>query len=279
MAPPDLMMLMRKLLVPCLLFLFIGLAACGDGGTEPTRIRLATTTSTENSGLLAVILPPFEERENVLVERLAVGTGAALKLGENGDADVLLVHAREREDAFVEQGHGVDRRDIMWNDFVILGPPADPAGISGLKDAGAALAVIGAVKAPFVSRADDSGTHTRELSLWKSSGGRPSWDDYLEAGQGMGPCLNMAHEKQAYVLADRGTFLAYTKQIDLVVLVEGDPGLRNPYGAILVNPEKHPHVKFEAAKKLLDYLISPEGQQRIGDFRKEGEVLFHPNQE
>lgn len=266
---------MRTLVILSLTLAVAGLVACGDR----TSIRLATTTSTENSGLLADLLPAFEAKEGIQVETIAVGTGAALKLGMNGDADILLVHARTREDEFVAEGYGVDRRDIMWNDFVIAGPPSDPAGVRGQIDATAALKRIAQAEAVFVSRGDDSGTHTRERALWKAAGGRPEWDDYVEAGQGMGACLNIADEKQGYVLTDRGTFLAYGKKVDLVVAVEGDTGLRNPYGAILVNPDKHPHVKAEAARKLLEYLTSAEGQKRIGDFRKDGKILFHPNTE
>jgi len=263
----------------CLL-LFLGLAllapvGCGGKG-EPTRLRLATTTSTENSGLLDWLLPPFEERENVRIERIAVGTGQALALGERGDADVVLVHARTREDEFVAQGFGVDRRDVMWNDFLIVGPAGDPAGVRGMQDAAAALQKIAAAKARFVSRGDDSGTHIREKNLWKAGGGRPEWDDYILAGQGMGPCLTIADEKQAYVLTDRGTYIAYGRKVDLEALVEGDTALRNPYGVILVNPERHPDVKAAIGRKLIDYLTSPEGQKRIADYRKEGQVLFHP---
>ena len=267
---------MRTLTCLCLTLAVTAFAACGDAEPDPVRLRLATTTSTENSGLLAEILPPFEAKERIDVERIAVGTGAALKLGMNGDADILLVHARAREDKFVAEGYGIDRRDIMWNDFVILGPPEDPAGVRGMTEAPAALRKIADAQAVFVSRGDDSGTHTREKALWAKAGGRTDWEDYLSAGRGMGACLNMAHEKKGYVLADRGTFLAYAKKIELDVLVEGDAGLRNPYGAMLVNPEKHPHVKVEAARKLLEYLTSVEGQKRIGDFRKEGKILFHP---
>lgn len=263
-------------LLPVLLLPLAYLVGCGNGPGEPTRLRLATTTSTENSGLLAWLLPPFEEAANVRVETIAVGTGKALKLGERGDADVVLVHARAREDAFVEAGFGVDRRDVMWNDFVILGPPDDPAGVRGMQDAAAALAKIGAAGARFVSRGDDSGTHIREKALWERAGGRPDWEGYWATGQGMGPTLTVADEKQTYVLADRGTYLAYGRKVDLDVLVEGDPALRNPYGVIRVNPARHPHVAAEAARKLVDYLTSPEGQARIEAFRKEGEVLFHP---
>jgi len=253
------------------------LASCGDGATAPTRLRLATTTSTENTGLLAWLLPPFEEAENVRVETIAVGTGKALALGERGDADVLLVHARSREDAFVAAGHGVDRRDVMWNDFVLLGPPDDPVRVKGTVDAAAALRKIGEARARFVSRGDDSGTHIRERSLWEAAGGRPDWEAYWETGQGMGATLTIADEKHGYVLADRGTVLAFGRKIDLVVLVESDPELRNPYGVIRVNPDRHAHVEAQAARQLLDYLTSPAGQARIAAFRKDGKVLFHPN--
>lgn len=254
--------------------LALALAACGDGPTTGTRVRLATTTSTENSGLLQELLPPFEEASGYRVEVVAVGTGKALALGKRGDADILLVHARTREDAFVAAGHGVDRRDVFWNDFVILGPKSDPAGVRGWIDAVQALHAIAGAGAGFVSRGDDSGTHTRERELW---GTRPEWPGYMEAGQGMGPCLTIADEKAAYVLADRGTYLARRKKLDLEVLIEGDPRLHNPYGAILVNPARHPHVNAVGARKLLDYLVSPEGQKRVRDFRVAGEVLFHPD--
>ncbi|MFQ5670143.1 MAG: substrate-binding domain-containing protein [Acidobacteriota bacterium] len=252
--------------------------ACSlPGARAPARVRLATTTSTDHSGLLEAILPPFEERQGIEVQVLAVGTGQALALGERGEVDLLLVHARQREDAFMAGGHGSERRDIMWNDFVILGPPADPAGVRHKKDAAAALARIASTSSPFISRGDDSGTHIRERSLWKKAGGVPEGKDfYTEAGQGMGNCLILADEKRAYVLSDRGTYLAFAARVDLEVLVEGDPGLLNPYGAILVNPARHPHVHAAAARRLLDYLTSPEGQRRIGAFRVGGEMLFHP---
>jgi tungstate transport system substrate-binding protein len=262
-----------------ILCLIVALAsACTDSKPEPVTLRLATTTSTYNSGLLDDLLPPFEEREGVEIQVVAVGTGKALALGERGDADVVLVHARQREDAFIEAGHGIDRRDIMWNDFVVAGPAADPAGVRGLRDVAEAFRRIQAKQALFVSRGDDSGTHTRERAIWKKAGKEPprGEDHYLEAGQGMGRCLTIASEKQAYVLTDRGTFLAYRSKLELEVLVEGDPFLRNPYGAMIVNPARHPHVKADAARKLLDYLTSDEGQQRIGAFRAHGQLLFHP---
>ena len=265
--------------VACSLLLLIAgvgmVVGCG-GQDAPRRIRLATTTSTENSGLLRTLLPRFEAEYGAKVDVIAVGTGHALKLGRQGEADILLVHARKREDAFVAEGHGIDRRDVMWNDFVILGPSEDPAGIAAAPDAATALQQIAKAGALFVSRGDDSGTHSRERSLWEAGGGQPTWDGYLSAGQGMGPCLTMADEKHAYVLADRGTYLAYRGRLDLAVLTEGDASLRNPYGAMLVNPARHPHVHAKGARALLDFLTSPAGQEAIGAFRVDGQVLFHP---
>jgi tungstate transport system substrate-binding protein len=252
------------------------LVAAGCGGeTETPRVRLATTTSTYDSGLLEVLLPPFEQRHGIKVDCIAVGTGRALALAQRGDADLILVHARSREDAFVEEGWGIDRRDIMWNDFVIAGPPVDPAKVGEATNVSDALKRIAAAKAKFISRGDDSGTHTRERNLWKAAAITPDWPGYKEAGQGMGTCLNIADELRAYVLTDRGTLLAYGRRIDLVVLVESDLALRNPYGAILVNPAKHPHVNADGARKLLDYLTSPEGRAKIDAFRVAGDALFH----
>jgi tungstate transport system substrate-binding protein len=260
-----------------LLFALATAIVAGCGSSEEVRpVILATTTSTDNSGLLAEILPPFEEKEGVRVKVLAVGTGEALAYGRRGDADLLLVHARSREDEFVANGWGIDRRDIMWNDFVIAGPGEDPAGISDAPDAAEAFRRIAAAEATFISRGDDSGTHTRERILWKAAGIEPGWDGYKDAGQGMGACLTLADELGAYVLTDRGTFLAYGGKVHIAILFEGDPALRNPYGAILVNPEKHPDVNVAGARKLLDYLTSKEGQERIGAFRVNGKQLFHP---
>jgi tungstate transport system substrate-binding protein len=250
----------------------------GCGGPEtPARIRLATTTSTDDSGLLQDLLPPFEKKEGVQVVVNAVGTGQALAIAKRGDADILLVHARSREDEFVAEGWGIDRRDVMWNDFLIAGPAEDPAGLGEAADAADAMKRLAAAKAKFVSRGDDSGTHTRERSLWKAAGVTPDWPEYKEAGQGMGSCLTIADESLAYVLTDRGTFLAFGDRVDLVPVFEGDPALRNPYGAILVNPAKHPGVNVDGARKLLDYLTSPEGQRRIADFRVNGKQLFFPH--
>lgn len=239
------------------------------------HLRLATTTSTENSGLLAELLPPFEQANDCKVDVIAVGTGKAIKLGETGDVDVILVHARSKEDAFVAGGFGVDRRDVMYNDFVILGPKADPAGVAGTKDAAAAMKKIAAAKATFVSRGDDSGTHTREKKLWKAANTTPAGDWYLEAGRGMGEVITMATERQGYTLSDRGTWLAYKTKSNLKIAVEGDANMFNPYGVIMVNPAKHPHVKVELAKKFIDFLTSKEARTLITGYKRGGEQLFY----
>jgi tungstate transport system substrate-binding protein len=243
---------------------------------------LATTTSTENSGLLEFILPEFEEETGITVEVVAVGTGQALALGESADADVLLVHARSLEDAFMEAGHGSRREDVMYNDFVILGPPEDPAGIEGMDDAAAAFAAIAEAEAPIVSRGDDSGTHTKELSIWEAAGIEPEGDWYISAGQGMGAVLTMADEEQAYTLSDRATYLARTLEgTELVILVEGDPVLFNPYGVIAVNPDKGDHIKAEAGTQFIDWLVSLPTQELIAEFGVEefGSSLFIPDSE
>jgi tungstate transport system substrate-binding protein len=239
------------------------------------RLRLATTTSTENSGLLAELLPPFEKANDCLVDVIAVGTGKAIKLGETGDVDVIMVHARSKEDKFVNAGYGVDRRDIMYNDFVILGPDADPAGIKGGQDAAAAMGKIAASKSTFVSRGDDSGTHAREKQLWKKAGVTPAGDWYLEAGRGMGEVIIMAGERQGYTLSDRGTYIAYAEKTPLEIVVEKDADLFNPYGAIMVNPAKHRHVNVVLAMKFLDYLVSDQAKALITGFRKGGKQLFY----
>ena len=239
------------------------------------HLRLATTTSTENSGLLAELLPPFEQANDCKVDVIAVGTGKAIKLGETGDVDVVLVHARSKEDAFVAAGFGIDRRDVMYNDFVILGPKADPAGVAGSKDAATAMKKIAAVKATFVSRGDDSGTHVREKQLWKAAGITPAGDWYLEAGRGMGEVITMATERQGYTLSDRGTWLAYKTKSDLKVAVEGDANMFNPYGVIMVNPAKHPHVKVDLAGKFMNFLTSKEGRALITSYKRGGEQLFY----
>lgn len=239
------------------------------------HLRLATTTSTENSGLLAALLPPFEQASDCRVDVIAVGTGKALKLGENGDVDVVMVHARAKENKFVADGFGVDRRDVMYNDFVILGPSDDPAGVRGMTDAAAAFGRIAESKAFFVSRGDGSGTHSREQQLWKAAGLSPSGDWYLEAGRGMGEVIVMAGERKGYTLSDRGTYLAFAAKTDLQIVGEGDKRLFNPYGVIMVNPKKHPHVKAELANKFLDYLTSKHAKSIITSYRRGGEQLFY----
>lgn len=243
---------------------------------------VATTTSTENSGLLDYILPDFEAKTGITPEVVAVGTGQALALGESGDADVLLVHARAREDAFVKAGHGSRREDVMYNDFVIVGPPEDPAGNGGMEDAAAAFAAMAEAEAPFVSRGDDSGTHTKEKAIWEAAGITPEGDWYISAGQGMGAVLTMADEEQAYTLSDRATYLARTLEgTELVILVEGDPILFNPYGVIAVNPEKGDHIKAEEGTQFIDWLISLPTQELIAEYGVEefGSPLFTPDSE
>ena len=241
------------------------------------RIRLATTTSTDNSGLLEVIIPPFEKMFSVKVDVIAVGTGKAIKLGESGDVDVILVHAPQAEERFVAEGYGVNRRKVMHNDFVLLGPTNDPAKIKGIKSAELAFKRIAKNKSTFISRGDDSGTNKKEKGIWKEAGIKPQGDWYLEAGQGMGTVLQMAHEKMAYTLSDRGTYLAYKSKIDSVIVSEGDPILYNPYGVIAVNPEKHPNTNYIKAMAFIGWLTSPECQRMIAEFKKGGEVLFHPD--
>jgi tungstate transport system substrate-binding protein len=244
---------------------------------EPERLRLATTTSTENSGLLAELLPPFEEANNIIVDVVAVGTGQALELGRNGDVDMVMVHAPGLEREFVEEGYGVERVGFMYNDFVILGPEDDPAGISGESDVTAAFEAIAESESLFISRGDNSGTHTKEKNIWAESGIEPSGAWYREAGQGMGAVITIADNEQAYTLADRGTYLAYRGDIDLGIRVEGDPLLFNPYAVIAVDPEMHSHVKNDLARELIDFLVSEEGQEIIGNYRVEGEQLFTPD--
>ena len=239
------------------------------------HLRLATTTSTDNSGLLAELLPPFERANACQVDVIAVGTGRAIKLGENGDVDVILVHARSKEDKFVAAGYGIDRRDVMYNDFVILGPATDPAKIKGVDDAVAAMKKIATTGATFVSRGDDSGTHTREQQLWSAAGVSPAGSWYLEAGRGMGDVIIMAGERQGYTLSDRGTYLAFREKTPLRIVVAGDGRLFNPYGAIIINPQKNPHIKIDLSRKFLDYLTSAEAKKIITRFRKGGEQLFY----
>lgn len=251
-----------------------------SGAEQTQKLVLATTTSTDDSGLLDYILPDFENEYNVNVEVIAVGTGQALKLGEDGNADVLLVHARAQEDAFMQAGHGVRREDVMYNDFVIVGPPDDPGGIQDMTAAAAAFKQIADTQSLFVSRGDESGTHTKEKAIWSAAGIEPSGDWYISAGQGMGAVLTMANEQQTYTLSDRATYLARTLEgIDLRIMVEGDPILFNPYGVIAVNPEKSPEINAELANTFIDWLVSLPVQEKISQFGVEefGSPLFTPD--
>ena len=245
---------------------------------ESVSITLATTTSTEDSGLLTELLPVFERDSNIKVKVIAVGTGQAIELGQRGDADVLLVHARKAEDEFMSAGFGKVRKDVMYNDFIIVGPESDPAGIKGLK-IGEALTKISISKANFMSRGDDSGTHKKEVGLWENLGIETKGDWYQEVGQGMGATLQIADEKQGYTLTDRATYLAQKKNFQLEIMNEGDPALLNPYGVIAVNPDKFNHVKYDEAMKFIEFLTSEKGQDLIGKFGvdKFGQQLFIPD--
>jgi len=247
---------------------------------QQTFITLASTTSTDNSGLFRHILPEFTAATAIDVHVVAVGTGAALRLGQAGDADVLLVHARDAEEAFIAQGYGAFRRNVMYNDFVIVGPGGDPANLRGANDAVAALRRIAAGRHEFVSRGDDSGTHRAEMRLWRAAGLVPSDDSggwYKQTGAGMGATLNTTSSLDAHTLTDRGTWLSFSNRGQLSLLVEGDPRLFNQYGVILVDPARHPHVKAAEARAFIDWLTGPDGQRSIANFRINGEQLFVPN--
>ncbi len=247
---------------------------CGAASAEE-RLKMSTTTSTQDSGLLKVLLPPFEKQYNCKVDVIAVGTGQALKLGEAGDVDVVFVHARKLEDKFVADGFGINRKDVMYNDFVIIGPNNDPAGIAKAKTAAEAMKLIAAKQATFVSRGDKSGTHMKELDLWKAAGTDPKGSWYIEAGQGMGPVITMATERRGYTLTDRGTYNAFKGQkTDLAIVFQGEKGLFNPYGIIAVNPAKFPHVKHDLAMKLINYITGPKGLKIISSYKAHGEPVF-----
>jgi tungstate transport system substrate-binding protein len=239
-------------------------------------LKLSTTTSTENSGLLKYVLPAFEAQSGFKVQVIAVGTGKALELAKNGDVDVTLVHARAAEDQLIAQGYGVERRDVMYNDFIVVGPSSDPAGIKGMKDVHAAFRKIAQAKARFISRGDNSGTDQMEQAYWKVAGIKPAGNAYVSAGLGMGEVLNMAAELQAYTLTDRATYVAYKARTRLAIAVEGDPAMFNPYGIIAVNPGRHKGVNFDGAMQLIRWITSEAGQQRIAAFRIEGQQLFFP---
>lgn len=256
--------------------ILFALACLGGPARAQEVLRLSTTTSTDNSGLLAHLLPVFEAQSGVKVHVIAVGSGKALELARNGDVDVTLVHARAAEDRFIAEGHGVGRRDVMYNDFIIAGPAADPAGIAGAGDVLAAMRKIAAGSARFVSRGDNSGTDLMEKSYWQAAGVQPPAARYVSAGLGMGEVLTMAAEMQAYTLSDRATYATYKARTGLALLVQGDRRMFNPYGIIAVNPARHPHVNAGGARQLIDWLVSPAGQARIASFRPGGQQLFFP---
>ena len=250
------------------------------GAAQADAILLQSTTSTQNSGLLDAILPQFQEMTGHEVRVIAVGTGQAVRNARNGDGDVLLVHARPVEEAFVAEGWGVQRFDVMYNDFVLVGPQADPAQIAGGQDILVALSAISDAQAVFASRGDDSGTHKAELAIWERAGLTPaeaSGDWYRETGSGMGATLNVAAGMGAYTLTDRATWVAFGNKDGMEIMVEGDPTLFNQYGVIAVNPERHPHVNADAAQSFVDWLTGPEGQAAIAEYRLEGQQLFFPN--
>ena len=243
-------------------------------------ITVASTTSTEQSGLFKHLLPVFEKKTGIDVRVVALGTGQALDMGRRGDADVVFVHAKPLEEKFIAEGHGVRRLEVMYNDFILVGPKSDPAKIGGTKDIVAGLQKIRAAQSPFASRGDKSGTHFAEVELWKAAGtdiakDRGAW--YRETGSGMGATLNTASGMNAYALTDRGTWLSFKNRGDLVVSVEGDPRLFNQYGVMLVNPAKHPHVKKEMGQVFIDWVVSPDGQKTIAEYKIGGEQLFFPN--
>ncbi|MCK9915587.1 extracellular solute-binding protein [Microbacteriaceae bacterium K1510] len=247
---------------------------------QEKSIVVSSTTSTQDSGLFGHILPLFKAKTGIDVKVVAQGTGQALDTGRRGDADVVFVHAKSAEEKFLAEGQGVKRHPVMYNDFVLIGPKSDPAGIKGMKDVGAALKQIMANGAPFISRGDRSGTHIAEINLWKASGidiekEKGPW--YKSIGQGMGAALNTAAASNGYVLSDRGTWISFKNKGDLAIAVEGDKRLFNQYGVILVNPEKHPNVKKDLGQAFIDWLISPEGQKAIADYKIDGEQLFYPN--
>jgi tungstate transport system substrate-binding protein len=265
----------KNIIFRVIFILSISLLLIGTVYAEPIHLKLATTTSTENSGLLNVLLPPFEELFNIKVDVIAVGTGAAIKLGENGDVDIILTHDPDAEDKFMQDGYGVNRRDVMYNDFIVLGPSNDPAKIKGMKNVVSAFTNIANQQAFFVSRGDASGTDVKEKIIWQIAGIKPEkW--YMEAGQGMGATLQIANEKQAYVLCDRGTFLAYKDKMELDILYEGDPLLFNPYSIIAVNPALYSQVKYMEAMQLIAWVTSVEGQKIIREYKIAGEILFYP---
>jgi tungstate transport system substrate-binding protein len=295
---------MKKIVFAVTAAFSLAMAGVGMAQADEKVLKMSTTTSTESSGLLEVLLPAFEKDEGIKVKVVAKGTGAAIRDGIDGNVDVIFVHAIDREKEFVDKGYGTKRYAVMHNDFIVVGPPEDPAGIKGHANSAEAMKKIAAAKVPFVSRGDDSGTHTKEQEIWVASGlpladhglsltkdgktttvaaKKPADSDgwYLSIGQGMGKTLTYADEKKAYALADRGTYITYKwgkkPGVDLEILCEGDELLANPYGVIPVNPAKHPHVQHEMAEKFANWLVSPKGQGVIAGFRLEGKQLFFPD--
>ncbi len=294
---------MKKAIVYLSVFCLVGILG-GSVWASDKVLKMSTTTSTQSSGLLDLLLPEFQKDTGIQIKVIAKGTGAAIRDGQDGNVDVIFVHAKGREEKFVADGFGTKRYPVMHNDFVIIGPAADPAGIKGMSDAGKALAKIAAAKATFISRGDDSGTHTKEQALWSGSGvalvdktqkiiskgkekeigykmpaDSSSW--YMSIGQGMGKTITFAEEKQAYTMTDRGTYIKYkygkTPAVDLDILCEGGEALSNPYGIIPVNPKKYPSIQYDLAMQFVNWIISERGQKLIGDYRLEGKQLFFPD--
>ena len=272
-------MLNRHILIAAAALVSVVLAVPAASAQDKS-ILVASTTSTQDSGLFEYLLPLFTKKTGITVKVVAQGTGQALDTGRHGDADVVFVHAKSAEEKFIVEGEGVKRFPVMYNDFVLIGPKGDPAGIKGMKDVGKAFQTIKDKQASFISRGDRSGTHIAELALWKGSGididkDKGAW--YKSIGQGMGAALNTAGANNAYVLSDRGTWIHFKNKGDLQILVEGDKRMFNQYGVMLVNPDKHPTVKKELGQQFIDYLISPEGQKDIANYKIDGEQLFYPN--
>ncbi|MFW5965455.1 MAG: substrate-binding domain-containing protein [Halodesulfurarchaeum sp.] len=255
--------------------------SAGSPGIMGETLTLTTTTSTYDTGLLQAIHPAFEDRFGVTVDAVAQGTGAALESARNGDSDVVMVHARGLEDEFMQNGYGLNRRDLMFNDFVLVGPESDPAGVDGMDSATAALSTVATEEAAFVSRGDNSGTHTKELNLWESAGTEPGGQWYQETGTGMGEALNIASQQGAYTLSDRGTFISQRSEIDLTILlqgpIEGGPeSLANPYGIMAVNPGMHEETNYDLAMAYIGWITGPDAQERIANYERNGEQLFYP---
>jgi len=260
-----------------LLCAFAAFTLVAIGPATARDIKMATTTSTENSGLLKVLLPKYEAKCACKVQVISVGSGKAMELGKNGDVDVLLVHARESEDKFVAEGHGVNRKDVMYNDFILVGPQADPAGMKKQKSIVDAFKQLGEGRSRFISRGDNSGTDQMEKSYWKQAGVIPKGAWFVSAGLGMGEVLTMAGEMQGYTLSDRATYGAYRAKTGLDIVLAGDPKMFNPYGIIAVNPKKYPALNYDGAMDFANWITSPEGQKTIADFKVSGEQLFFPS--